>query len=668
MAVLEKIRVKFGIGITVIIALALLSFIIDPNTLQSALSSMSSKYDVGKIAGKSISYQDFQKDIDTYTVINEMMTGSSAQNEQSQRQVRDQAWQSLLDKYMFIKNCKAAGIEVGEAEMVDLTSGEGVSPLIAQNFVDKDGNFSNENLLDFIQQAKDDESGRAATLWAFMQQTILTQQYYQRYGSLFTASDFSNDLMVKKAIEENNTTASVDFVMVPFGYAKDTTVTVSGKEISKYYKAHKDFYKQKGSRDIEYVVFEVVPSAEDIAKAKEEFDALYAEFTAADNLKNFLLKNSDRTLSSYFYKAGELKSISEDVENFVFGAANGVSEIFTDDNTFRAAKVVATKMLPDSIYVRLTPATEINDSIIGVLRKAEPMAMTQSYMIPGCESLFEAQINKPVLINTTQYGQLLAEVTSKTPLVQKKQVAILEKTALPSKDTYNSFYSQANELASLSAGKWENYQNTVAEKGLHSQSTSLYEGADRISTIENTREVTRWAFDQKKTGKVSDIITVNQNYFFVVALKEIHKEGYAAVSEVADNIRETLYAEKIGAKKANEAAAKIEGLDNLDAIAEALGTTVSSKEDISFASMAAYGLDAKFIGAVASAQEDVICGPVAGNMGVYVFKVTGRENGSFYTEDDAKSKDAQYAQRNSQMLPYVMMDDADVKDNRARFF
>ena len=108
MAVLEKIRVKFGLVISIIIALALLSFIIDPGTLESALNSMSSKYDVGKIAGKNISYNDFQEDVDKYTVINEMLSGSSSQNEQTQRQIRNAAWQGLLDKYMFVKNAKAA--------------------------------------------------------------------------------------------------------------------------------------------------------------------------------------------------------------------------------------------------------------------------------------------------------------------------------------------------------------------------------------------------------------------------------------------------------------------------------------------------------------------------------------------------------------------------------
>jgi peptidyl-prolyl cis-trans isomerase D len=106
----------------------------------------------------------------------------------------------------------------------------------------------------------------------------------------------------------------------------------------------------------------------------------------------------------------------------------------------------------------------------------------------------------------------------------------------------------------------------------------------------------------------------------------------------------------------------------MQAIAEALGTTVSTKDGISFASMNAQGLDPKFIGAASVAEDGKICGPLAGSIGVYVYKVTGRETGAFYTEDDAKARDAQMTQYSTQMLVPVMMDDAEVKDNRARFF
>ena len=106
----------------------------------------------------------------------------------------------------------------------------------------------------------------------------------------------------------------------------------------------------------------------------------------------------------------------------------------------------------------------------------------------------------------------------------------------------------------------------------------------------------------------------------------------------------------------------------MQAIAEALKTTVSTKDGVAFSSMSNQGLDPMFIGAASVAEDGKIYGPLAGNIGVYVYKVTGRDTGAFYTEDDAKARDAQMAQYASQMLLPVMMDDAEVKDNRARFF
>ena len=112
----------------------------------------------------------------------------------------------------------------------------------------------------------------------------------------------------------------------------------------------------------------------------------------------------------------------------------------------------------------------------------------------------------------------------------------------------------------------------------------------------------------------------------------------------------------------------VAGLEDMQAIAEALGTTVSTKEGVAFSSLTSQGLDPKFVGAASVAEEGKVCGPVAGNIGVYVYKVTGHDTGAFFTEDDAKARDAQMAQYTTQMVVPVMMDDADLKDNRARFY
>ena len=697
MAILQKTREKFGVVISIIIALALLSFIIDPSTLESALHSMSSKYDVGKIAGKSVSYQDFLEDVDRYTTINEIMTGSSAQNEQQQQQIRNAAWQERLDKHMFLKNAKAAGINVGEAEMLALTTGDMVSPIIAQNpyFADEKGMFSSDKLVEFVQQMPSDQSGQMKAYWNYVQNTVYTQQFYAKYGSLFTSSSIQNPLMLRKAIEENNVTSDVDFVMVPFGYEQDSTVVVSAKEIGDYYKAHKNFYKQQAGRDIEYVVFEVVPSAQDIAATNEKMAEAYNEFAEASNLKSFLLKNSDRPLSDYWYKDGELSSISSDVNAFAFGKASGVSPIFSEDNSFFAAKVTDTAMLPDSVYVKHIllqgeNARNTADSLAGVIRKGGNFAsaaavysadqgsaadgelgnigwMTQSYMIPGFESVITAEIGKPYVIDT-QYGSHVVLVSKKTRPVLKKKVAILEKTALASKETFNEYYAKANRFATLAGGTYEGYKKAVDSLGVYSHPmNNVREGNARYGTVEQAKEVTRWIYDAKK-GKASNIITVNNNFFFVAALKDIHEEGYAPVKEVAPSIRQMLYSKKIGGKKAAEVAEKIAGLTDLQAIAEALGTTVSSHSDLAFSSMGNPGLDPAFIGAVAAAEPGKICGPVAGSIGVYVFKVTGRDTGAFFTEDDAKNYENQKMQYSSQMIIPVMMEEADVVDHRDRFF
>ena len=217
MAVLETIRVKLGVLITVLIAVALLSFIIDPSTLQSVSSSMSSKYDVGEIDGKSISYTDFQSDVDKYTVINEILSGGSVQNEQQQIAVRNAAWQALVDQYLVLKNAKKAGFNVGKEEMVAILSGEIDSPVFTQNptFYDENGVFSKDRVLEFKSYIDTDETGRLKMFWDYLQNTAMTQEYYAKYMSLFTQSNFTNSLMLAEKIADNNNTFNVEFVMVP---------------------------------------------------------------------------------------------------------------------------------------------------------------------------------------------------------------------------------------------------------------------------------------------------------------------------------------------------------------------------------------------------------------------------------------------------------------------
>ena len=691
MAVLEKIRVKFGLLISIIIALALLSFIIDPNTLESALNSMSSKYDVGQIAGKKVSYTDFQADVDRYTTINELLSGS-VRDEETQKQIRNAAWQELLDKYMFVKNAQNAGLTVGQDEMVALMGGEYVSPAIAQNqiFADETGAFSADRLKAFIQNVDSDESGQLRTYWNYLQNMVHNQQFYAKYGALFTSSGQDNALQLAQALQDGNTTADVDYLMVYYPMSEDSTVNVSSDEIRAYYKAHKDFFKQTANREIEYVVYEVVPSAEDVAAASDALTEAYDEFATTDNMRTFLLKNSDRALDNYWYKAGELRTVNAELDDQIFGGA-AVSQIVSDGNTFYAARVMDSKMLPDSAFVKHILLQDENaartaDSLVTVLKKGGNLAnlaaaysadqssiadgelgsigwMTQNYMIPGFEGVFEAKVGEPFVLNT-QYGTHVVVVSRKTKPVAKKQVAIFEKTAIASKETFNSYYAQANTFATLAGGTYEGYQKALDSTKVYSHPATITEATASYGAIDNAKEVTRWAFDAK-VGKASNIITVDNNYFFVVALKDASKEGYAPVQKVASQIKDLLYMGKLQESKKQEMAGQIAGVQSLEDAAEKLGTTVEHRDALSLGSS---GVEPALLGAVAAAKEGELYGPVAGQMGTYLVRVNSKELGSFYTEDDAKALANQKAQYLAQMILSVMQDYDNVKDNRERFF
>lgn len=695
MAALETIRTKFGIGASLIIAFGLLLFLVNPSDIIQTIQSTSSKYDVGKINGKSVSYQEFEQEVKELSDVREMLTGQSASSEQAQLQTREQAWNNLVDRLLVIPTIEKAGIRVGQQEQTDLFIGEEISPILASSglFADENGNFSPALVRQFMENVNSDESGRGIQLRNYLLTAVRSNRYSEKYFNLFNAASYVNSLESKNAISENNTTANISFVVAPHTYyPMDSTVVISSAEVQKYYKDHKDNFRQKATRDIEYAVYEVTPSAKDIASQNEEFVTLYDEFSTTDNVRAFLQRNSDRQWSDTWYKDGDLRIVNRDIDTFVSENNSGVSPVVQSGSTFYAARIMENANVPDSVYVRHimltgTDARHQADSLLGVLKgnNFSTLAtlysadtgnavdgeqgnlgwMTQNAMIPGFESVLTAAVGKPYVLNTV-YGTHIVEVTKTTKPLAKKKVAVFEKASLPSKETYAEIYNKANILAVRSAGKYTNYKTACDSTGIYSRSLTINEGTDTYGSIGHAKEVTRWAFNNKP-GKASGIITVDNNYFFVVAVKGAHKEGFAKVEEVADNIKAQLYQEKYSQKRCEEVAAEIAGLTSLEAIAEKLGTTVSTLSDVTFSISSAPTTEPSLIGAVAAAKEGVISGPVAGIMGTYVFQVNSRETGAYFTEDDAKAAQARIDSYHGQMLVPLMMDKT-VEDNRARFY
>ena len=685
MAVLEKIRVKFGILITVLVALALLSFILDPQTLRSAADRFSSDNKVGSMNGKSVSYREFYNELGTYTEIAKML-GQNPSTEEQQSQLRDAAWQSIFDNEVFIPKATSAGLAVGEDEMLDLTQGAHISPVLMQQgaFVDRSGNFSREQLVGFVQSIDSDQSGDAAMYWSFLEEAVYRNQLYTKYSSLIESSGVLSDLEKARMVEEGNVTSDVDFVYVPIPFDADSAVNVSSDEIRRYYADRKEQFRQPANRDIEYVMWEVVPSEQDFTDAREEFDALYADFAVAENLKNFVTLHSDSKWNPYYFSEDQLAATPEFQQAAFHQPVGSVSPVTREENQYAAIRVADVRNMPDSIHVyyKVFPfaqEAEADAFVLAQNKKADKDQfsdmgwLTQDLAMNAglVDFLPVFETNDKVIKVKSASNQVILALYSaeKTKPVKKVQIATLLKNVLPSDDTYRDYQMKAVEFADACDGKFENFDRLAREQNLPViPINNMTQATRRIGPAENAREVVYWVFDKKtRAGDVSDLKIVDNKYYFVTAVTKVRKEGYTDIKEVASQISALLKAQKAVDLKLAEVRDQIAGLTSLDEIAEKLGTTVNHYPGLSFGSIQYNQNDPAFVGAVSSAPAGTI-ETVGGQMGVYVYEVADRATGSFFSEADAATQQTRKNAYQASMLQTVIANEADIKDNRARFF
>ena len=685
MAVLENIRVKLGVFITILIALSLLSFIVDPSTLSTTFQRLSADNKVGSMNGKNITYQEYYTAVEQNKNLFESLYGQSLNSEEQLTEVRNYTWQNYFDKYVFEPKAAAAGIKVGDQEMYELTQGSNISPVLSSQsvFLDENGNFSQAALAQFVQNIDYDATGVYGAYWDYLRNQIYEEQLYTKYNSLLYNSSIYNPLQTSLAIEANNLTSDVDFIMTTVGFGPDSTLNITEQDIRKYYNDHKKQMKQSASRDIEYVMFEVVPSEQDIADQKAAFETLVAEFADSENPRNFISLNSDSRWSETYLGKDDVPA---EFAEFAFparGVTPGiVSDIVEGDNVLTAVRVADRKVMPDSIYLwynlfSLTDAAKA-DSIVAVInagREADLNEMgwitqqfTEANNFSEFNAAFDVPVGKAVAVRLPSLQAIaVLKVSDRTKPEERVKLATLSKIITPSDETYRDFLMEATALADKSDGKYENFAAAVKEGDLPvTPATRLTQGTRRVGTVDNAREVVSWAFDSKE-GQVSDVITVDNKYYFVAAVTKARKEGFAPINEVSSEIYDLLAFRKRLDIAAEDVKAKIAGLSTLEEMADALGTTVSHQSGVSFGS-AGSGLDAAFLGAVSAAPKGKVCGPVKGDVGVYLFEVLDTEAGAYYTEDDVKLRTSQEAQYRQQYLSTVIAEEADVRDNRARFY
>lgn len=684
MATLNTLRTKGGWIITIVIALALLAFLI--GDLAGGNSMFGVKEKVGAIGGEKISYLDYDRKVQFLTEINKI---ESPQAEDQTDAVRDYAWQTLINERAMLPGLEKLGITSGDDELFERMYGENISPvLLGSPFFrnPETGLFDKAELRTFVNDYRSDATGRSGLYWQYLQQQVRNNAVMSKYVALLGGMSYVTKVEAGQAAALTASNYDGRYVMQSYTSMPDSLFKVSTAEAEKYYNERRELYRQPAVRNLEYVLFEIAPSPADYAAAREAMTELSAEFAQAENPEQFVSLNSDDPFDAGYYTReqmpAELAAYAFDPERApVYGPT-------MEGDTYRAVRVVDQRTFPDTIAFRqmgFAPGTEaLADSVYNVLQNGgDFLLLADQYSVippqqaesgPVPTNFLPAELGDILYPAGERYrridnanGSFIFEVYYRGASSPKVQLAMLTKNVEASTETQQAGYAKASAFFTATAGTAANFTRTATDSSYLRQPVRLEAGQNQIAGLEESRELIRWAFNAK-VNDISPILDIDDHYV-VALLTGAREDGYAPLSEVQVGITATLIREK----KFAALAEKMTGASSLDALASTLSAPVGELTAVNY-DQAPYlpgvGMEPGLIGVAAGGVEQgMLSKPVEGMNGAYVVETTSQTEVPAVTPEEWQVRIAAQNEENlAQRAFEAVMRKSNVVDGRAKYF
>ena len=201
-------------------------------------------------------------------------------------------------------------------------------------------------------------------------------------------------------------------------------------------------------------------------------------------------------------------------------------------------------------------------------------------------------------------------------------VAIIKREITSSEVTDREVFAEVNKFVTENKTA-EEFNNAVEEMGLNKRTyQSLRKTTNRISGIDYSREIVRWAFqDDVKVGDISKVFPI-ENMYVVAVLTKIVPEGYIPFEELIKNHKSQILKEKKGQIIAEKA--KAYG-DDYDRMIKELNGEKLTVSDISYdgRSFGSLGVEEKIGGTALGMKEGVFSKPIEGGNAFAILEVTG---------------------------------------------
>lgn len=715
MAVIGYIRKNSAIAV-ILVGISLVAFLVGPNLIDWAKnvlgysSGPGSKREVGIINGQSLSLMEFEgltlQNVEL-TKINQQKPDLTAEEIFN---IKDQTWTQRLNEVIMQEEYDKLGLKVTADEMIDLLRGNDPHRLIRQYFVNESGMYDPNLVVQYMQNI-DQLPPRDRAQWENFKEFIYNDRLSSKYRALLSKGYYVPDALAEMDYKNSSDGVGFRFVGIKYADIADSLVEEStDDQYRDYYEETKHMYFENKSRDIEYVIFNILPSDEDLQAIEEETMDIYADWIRSNDPAEYVNNIPGNRYDSSWYAKGELSVF---IDSLMFSEELGIFvEPYKDGATWYMAKLIDRQVRPDSASAehvliayegafRADPniarskdeAALLADSIYNVLRgdvtrlPEIATAMSDDGSVANNNgnigwfkdgqmvyAFNKAAINGEVgdiVLTETPFGYHIIHVTGLTDAEERVRVAQIQVPIEYSSKTFDEYYAIASRFAGENNTR-EKFDQAVIDQGLEKrQAQYLREMQINLPAMENTRQVVRWTFwDEREPGEVSPLFDIGGQ--FIVAVYTVGREEGTIPFE---DMKERLATQLLNKRKADYIKEKINelGTDDIYVIAQAFNTTVDTNENITFSSrnLPGYGTENNVLGQLFTLSEGENTGVLEGNGGVFVmevdmlFKAPGLDDYASY----ASQKKMGFESFLNNNYPYrALENNAEILDYRRYFY
>lgn len=703
MALIGKIR-KNSWLLILVIGLALAAFVIMDMTGQGGPGGQ--QMTIVEVDGEKVDWSEFQR------AERILYTGS----EVDVFSRRNYLYNYFVDRTIVNEEAEANGLDVPREELMDLQFGNNLSQLVQQRFADPNTGVVDRTQLNNIKQSIDQGTltPQIRELWAYQEKEIISERLTNKLTNLVAKGLYTPTWMVELTNEDQSVRTDFTYVMVSYDEVPDNDVEVSDSDLQSYLKENQDEYTQdEENRVVDFVVYNVLPTAEDSASLLADMENLVAEFKVTQNDTLFVETNLGSFDPAYFKKA----SIGPVVADTVFSAPVGsVIGPYMSEGSYNAVKVIDRMVVADSVHARhilrraqtleeYQAAKKTADSLVGLLNRGEAifdslalnfnqgsMNVTLNGGDLGTIALngFVKPFNDLVFYNAekgkaysvvTEFGVHVVEVLDWVYETNEEgaQLAFLQIPIIPSDETQSSKYDELLEVVSTYRTLDELKAMVASEPGLNMQSSAPLKENDftisALGTSQTSRDIVRWAFESSvEAGDVAPEVFIYQdnvlyfnNKYVLAGLNRIIPEGPSTLDEVRPAIEGIVKNHKKAALLMEE----LKGQTELAKIAEIYSTKVDSAKGVNFLTDFISNLGEE-PNVAANAQKvplNQLSQPIEGQRGVYVIKPFNRTEPNVPNVATLRqSYTNQMANQAKAGIMQSLRTKADIEDSRYMFY